>query len=210
MPRPRPWVPLVSSPNHPPTSSSSAPHPVMPPPPRNRPPHRGPHDLRSGSAKAPTPRASPLSRSGPASSRPSTPVWARVPLTSTSRIPVTSLLRAHAVSSRQNVTSNHRASDTVVCEGRPQVLNGRFMYGPLDVVTLTGEKVRTQRPQSRVDRPPSGRPRPKREVRVLPPVPRIAPSPTRLSPQPRPPPTTGPPWPSSAQRQGDPLAPSPC
>lgn len=43
--------------------------------------------------------------------------------------------------SHQNVTSNHRASDTVVCEGRPQVLNGRFMYGPLDVVTLTGEKV---------------------------------------------------------------------
>nr|XP_045003459.1 membrane-associated phosphatidylinositol transfer protein 1 isoform X3 [Jaculus jaculus] len=41
----------------------------------------------------------------------------------------------------RNVTSNHRASDIVVCEGRPQVLNGRFMYGPLDVVTLTGEKV---------------------------------------------------------------------
>uniref|UniRef100_G3TNE8 Phosphatidylinositol transfer protein membrane associated 1 n=1 Tax=Loxodonta africana TaxID=9785 RepID=G3TNE8_LOXAF len=41
----------------------------------------------------------------------------------------------------RNVTSNHRANDTVVCEGRPQVLNGRFMYGPLDVVTLTGEKV---------------------------------------------------------------------
>ncbi|XP_062051711.1 membrane-associated phosphatidylinositol transfer protein 1 isoform X3 [Lepus europaeus] len=41
----------------------------------------------------------------------------------------------------RNVTSNHRASDTVVCEGRPQVLSGRFMYGPLDVVTLTGEKV---------------------------------------------------------------------
>ncbi|XP_014648553.1 PREDICTED: membrane-associated phosphatidylinositol transfer protein 1 isoform X2 [Ceratotherium simum simum] len=41
----------------------------------------------------------------------------------------------------RNVTSNHRASDTVVSEGRPQVLNGRFMYGPLDVVTLTGEKV---------------------------------------------------------------------
>lgn len=47
---------------------------------------------------------------------------------------------AHPLS-HQNVTSNHRASDTVVCEGRPQVLNGRFMYGPLDVVTLTGEKV---------------------------------------------------------------------
>ncbi|XP_039200116.1 membrane-associated phosphatidylinositol transfer protein 1 isoform X2 [Crotalus tigris] len=41
----------------------------------------------------------------------------------------------------RNVTANHRASDVVVCEGRPQVLSGRFMYGPLDVVTLTGEKV---------------------------------------------------------------------
>ncbi|XP_020823907.1 membrane-associated phosphatidylinositol transfer protein 1 [Phascolarctos cinereus] len=41
----------------------------------------------------------------------------------------------------RNVTSNHRASDIIVCEGRPQVLSGRFMYGPLDVVTLTGEKV---------------------------------------------------------------------
>ncbi|KAG8125448.1 hypothetical protein E2320_020711, partial [Naja naja] len=40
----------------------------------------------------------------------------------------------------QNVTANHRASDAIVCEGRPQVLSGRFMYGPLDVVTLTGEK----------------------------------------------------------------------
>ncbi|KAK2520465.1 Pitpnm1 [Columba livia] len=42
---------------------------------------------------------------------------------------------------RQNVTANHRASDVIVCEGKPQVLSGRFMYGPLDVVTLTGEKV---------------------------------------------------------------------
>uniref|UniRef100_A0A8C6Z3E5 DDHD domain-containing protein n=1 Tax=Nothoprocta perdicaria TaxID=30464 RepID=A0A8C6Z3E5_NOTPE len=41
----------------------------------------------------------------------------------------------------RNVTANHRASDTIVCEGKPQVLSGRFMYGPLDVVTLTGEKV---------------------------------------------------------------------
>lgn len=83
------------------------------------------------------------------------PVWARVPHNSPSRIPVPAGLRAHAVSSRQNVTSNHRASDTVVCEGRPQVLNGRFMYGPLDVVTLTGEKVRTRRPWPRVHPPPS-------------------------------------------------------
>uniref|UniRef100_A0A8B9PJR8 Phosphatidylinositol transfer protein membrane associated 1 n=1 Tax=Apteryx owenii TaxID=8824 RepID=A0A8B9PJR8_APTOW len=41
----------------------------------------------------------------------------------------------------RNVTANHRASDTIVCEGKLQVLSGRFMYGPLDVVTLTGEKV---------------------------------------------------------------------
>lgn len=93
----------------------------------------------------PTPRASPLSRSERARllQAARTHVWARVPLISSSRLPVVSWPRAHTVSSRQNVTSNHRASDTVVCEGRPQVLNGRFMYGPLDVVTLTGEKVRT-------------------------------------------------------------------
>ncbi|XP_027434906.2 membrane-associated phosphatidylinositol transfer protein 1 isoform X2 [Zalophus californianus] len=69
----------------------------------------------------------------------------------------------------RNVTSNHRASDTVVCEGRPQVLNGRFMYGPLDVVTLTGEKVRTRRPWPRVHPPPSSRPRADGELSVPPP-----------------------------------------
>uniref|UniRef100_M3ZAR7 Phosphatidylinositol transfer protein membrane associated 1 n=1 Tax=Nomascus leucogenys TaxID=61853 RepID=M3ZAR7_NOMLE len=57
------------------------------------------------------------------------------PLNPSPSIPILSWPRTH------NVTSNHRASDTVVCEGRPQVLSGRFMYGPLDVVTLTGEKV---------------------------------------------------------------------
>ncbi|XP_039218663.1 membrane-associated phosphatidylinositol transfer protein 2 isoform X6 [Crotalus tigris] len=41
----------------------------------------------------------------------------------------------------RNVTANHRINDTVANEERPQVLNGRFMYGPLDMVTLTGEKV---------------------------------------------------------------------
>uniref|UniRef100_H3A2P8 Phosphatidylinositol transfer protein membrane associated 1 n=1 Tax=Latimeria chalumnae TaxID=7897 RepID=H3A2P8_LATCH len=41
----------------------------------------------------------------------------------------------------QNVTANHRASDIIVSEGSLQTLHGRFMYGPLDVVTLTGEKV---------------------------------------------------------------------
>ncbi|XP_078063278.1 membrane-associated phosphatidylinositol transfer protein 1-like, partial [Mustelus asterias] len=41
----------------------------------------------------------------------------------------------------RNVAANHRASDVVVPVGGPQVLSGRFAYGPLDVVTLTGEKV---------------------------------------------------------------------
>ncbi|XP_043923850.1 membrane-associated phosphatidylinositol transfer protein 2 isoform X2 [Protopterus annectens] len=41
----------------------------------------------------------------------------------------------------RNVTANHRINDTVVNEDGPQTLTGRFMYGPLDMVTLTGEKV---------------------------------------------------------------------
>lgn len=42
----------------------------------------------------------------------------------------------------QNVTANHRANDVIAAEDGPQVLVGRFMYGPLDMVALTGEKVR--------------------------------------------------------------------
>lgn len=41
----------------------------------------------------------------------------------------------------QNVTANHRINDAIANEDGLQVLNGRFMYGPLDMVTLTGEKV---------------------------------------------------------------------
>lgn len=41
----------------------------------------------------------------------------------------------------RNVTANHRINDAVANEDGPQVLTGRFMYGPLDMVTLTGEKV---------------------------------------------------------------------
>lgn len=43
--------------------------------------------------------------------------------------------------SLQNVTANHRANDVIAAEDGPQVLVGRFMYGPLDMVALTGEKV---------------------------------------------------------------------
>ncbi|XP_050022693.1 protein retinal degeneration B [Dermacentor andersoni] len=41
----------------------------------------------------------------------------------------------------KNVTANHRANDVIVKEGEPQVLTARFMYGPLDMVALSGEKV---------------------------------------------------------------------
>ncbi|XP_058492084.1 membrane-associated phosphatidylinositol transfer protein 2-like isoform X1 [Solea solea] len=41
----------------------------------------------------------------------------------------------------RNVTANHRVNDAVFSEGGQQVVTGRFMYGPLDMVTLAGEKV---------------------------------------------------------------------
>lgn len=41
----------------------------------------------------------------------------------------------------QNVTANHRLNDVVFTEDGTQTVTGRFMYGPLDMVTLTGEKV---------------------------------------------------------------------
>ncbi|ESN96762.1 hypothetical protein HELRODRAFT_67527 [Helobdella robusta] len=41
----------------------------------------------------------------------------------------------------RNLAPNHRANDVIVLESRPQLLAARFMYGPLDVVSLSGEKV---------------------------------------------------------------------
>lgn len=41
----------------------------------------------------------------------------------------------------KNVAANHRANDVIVQEGREQRLSARFMYGPLDMITLAGEKV---------------------------------------------------------------------
>ncbi|XP_062999830.1 membrane-associated phosphatidylinositol transfer protein 2 isoform X5 [Elgaria multicarinata webbii] len=41
----------------------------------------------------------------------------------------------------RNVAANHRINDAIANEDGPQLLTGRFMYGPLDMVTLTGEKV---------------------------------------------------------------------
>uniref|UniRef100_A0A3Q1GM59 Phosphatidylinositol transfer protein membrane associated 2 n=1 Tax=Acanthochromis polyacanthus TaxID=80966 RepID=A0A3Q1GM59_9TELE len=41
----------------------------------------------------------------------------------------------------RNVTANHRVNDAVFTEDSQQLVMGRFMYGPLDMVTLAGEKV---------------------------------------------------------------------
>ncbi|KOB72915.1 Protein retinal degeneration B [Operophtera brumata] len=41
----------------------------------------------------------------------------------------------------KNVAANHRANDVIVKEGNLQSFTVRFMYGPLDMITLTGEKV---------------------------------------------------------------------
>ncbi|XP_049415801.1 membrane-associated phosphatidylinositol transfer protein 2-like isoform X3 [Epinephelus fuscoguttatus] len=41
----------------------------------------------------------------------------------------------------RNVTANHRVNDAVFTEDGVQMVMGRFMYGPLDMVTLTGEKI---------------------------------------------------------------------
>ena len=203
---PPPLPPLIraSDPSSPHPASSSASRPVTAPLPGSRSPHTGTRDLGWGSGKRP-----PL---GPRSScRGPAPTWARVPLSSCSCIHVVSRPRSHAVSSRQNVTSNHRASDTVVCEGRPQVLNGRFMYGPLDVVTLTGEKVRTRRSWPRVDPPPSSRPRTRRELSVpsipddSPPRPSSAQAPPHGPPRPLSPPGGRLHHDAAAVRQVDPL-----
>ncbi|XP_033296701.1 membrane-associated phosphatidylinositol transfer protein 2 isoform X1 [Orcinus orca] len=57
----------------------------------------------------------------------------------------------------RNVTANHRINDAVANEDGPQVLTGRFMYGPLDMVTLTGEKPsRLQVDVHIMMQPPSG------------------------------------------------------
>nr|CAG4638237.1 EOG090X00NX [Cyclestheria hislopi] len=41
----------------------------------------------------------------------------------------------------KNIGANHRANDVIVKDGLPQTIVARFMYGPLDMVALSGEKV---------------------------------------------------------------------
>lgn len=41
----------------------------------------------------------------------------------------------------QNVTANHRANDVIVKDSMPQILIARFMYGPIDMITLAGMRI---------------------------------------------------------------------
>lgn len=41
----------------------------------------------------------------------------------------------------KNLSANHRANDCITLEDQEQTLIARFMYGPLDMVSLSGEKV---------------------------------------------------------------------
>uniref|UniRef100_A0A8D2IRR5 Membrane-associated phosphatidylinositol transfer protein 3 n=1 Tax=Varanus komodoensis TaxID=61221 RepID=A0A8D2IRR5_VARKO len=63
------------------------------------------------------------------------------PATCSSSNPREKWLRKRTQVKLRNVTSNHRSNDVIAAEDGPQVLVGRFMYGPLDMVALTGEKV---------------------------------------------------------------------
>uniref|UniRef100_H2Y8N8 DDHD domain-containing protein n=1 Tax=Ciona savignyi TaxID=51511 RepID=H2Y8N8_CIOSA len=59
----------------------------------------------------------------------------------TQTFPTEKWLRKRTNVKLRNLTANHRCRDSVALECTPQVLVGRFMYGPLDMLTLTGEKV---------------------------------------------------------------------
>ena len=61
-------------------------------------------------------------------------------------------LRNFSVCFFQNVAPNHRANDVIILEDKPQILTARFMYGPLDMVSLSGEKVSL----TQFDHPQSG------------------------------------------------------
>ncbi|XP_059163186.1 protein retinal degeneration B-like isoform X4 [Physella acuta] len=52
----------------------------------------------------------------------------------------------------RNLQPNHRANDVIVLEDMPQVLTAKFMYGSLDITSLTGEKVDV----NVMKQPPSG------------------------------------------------------
>lgn len=40
-----------------------------------------------------------------------------------------------------NLNPNHRCFDTIYLEGQEQEITAKFFYGPLDALSLVGEKV---------------------------------------------------------------------
>ncbi|XP_070205343.1 protein retinal degeneration B-like [Littorina saxatilis] len=61
-------------------------------------------------------------------------------------------LRRRTTIKVRNLQQNHRANDVIVLEDKDQTLVARFMYGSLDIVSLTGEKVDV----NVMTQPPSG------------------------------------------------------
>ncbi|XP_055327532.1 protein retinal degeneration B-like [Paramacrobiotus metropolitanus] len=58
-----------------------------------------------------------------------------------SQRPTEKWLRRRTSIKLKNMHPNHRGNDVVVGENCEQALSARFMYGPFDMLTLTGEKV---------------------------------------------------------------------
>ncbi|KRZ18030.1 Membrane-associated phosphatidylinositol transfer protein 1 [Trichinella zimbabwensis] len=50
-------------------------------------------------------------------------------------------LKWHTTLKVKNIAANHRANDVAVNENQDQILHARFMYGPFDMVALSGELV---------------------------------------------------------------------
>ncbi|KRX73493.1 Membrane-associated phosphatidylinositol transfer protein 1, partial [Trichinella sp. T6] len=50
-------------------------------------------------------------------------------------------LKWHTTLKVKNIAANHRANDVAVNENQDQILQARFMYGPFDMVALSGELV---------------------------------------------------------------------
>ncbi|KAF7262524.1 hypothetical protein EG68_00276 [Paragonimus skrjabini miyazakii] len=50
-------------------------------------------------------------------------------------------LKRQSSDGAKNVKSNHRANDVIVLEGGPQIITARFMFGLLDLLSLSNEKI---------------------------------------------------------------------
>ena len=64
------------------------------------------------------------------------------PTPSTSNNQTEKWLRRRTKLKVNNLNPNHRCFDTIYLEGQEQEINAKFFYGPLDALSLVGEKVR--------------------------------------------------------------------